>query len=477
MTEAYEAMIGLEVHIELKTRTKMFCSCSAAFGGEPNSRICPVCTGQPGALPAVNREAVLYGLVLSRELSGKILPVSRFDRKNYFYPDNPKSYQITQHYRPLMRDGEIDIGGKTVRIHELHLEEDAGKLFHTPDGRTLADLNRAGVPLAEIVTEPDFSTADEAVAFLERLRDIAVYSGVSDGRMQEGSLRADVNLSLRDPVTGEPGTRTEMKNLNSFTEIRHAIAHEALRQESLLRAGEPVVQETRRWDEDRGQSFPMRGKEEAADYRYFPEPDLYPLRITDGLLREAEAMRKEQRPEKEARFIKEFGLSERTAEVLTEDPGTAALFEESVERTGDPQGAANIIGTEILKLRRETGRPVPESFMTPGKLARILTLNKEGSITGTVMKDLVAVCYREETDPDTYVREKGLLTVRDTESLSEWADRAIRENPGPVEEYLGGKEKVLMFLVGQVMKLSKGRARPDDVKETLLEKLRSLSGQ
>ncbi|MBQ6550107.1 MAG: Asp-tRNA(Asn)/Glu-tRNA(Gln) amidotransferase subunit GatB [Lachnospiraceae bacterium] len=475
MTGQFEAMIGLEVHVELKTRTKMFCSCSAAFGGEPNTRICPVCTGQPGALPAVNREAVLFGLVLSRELSGRIRPVSRFDRKNYFYPDNPKSYQITQHYRPLMENGWLDLPGKRIRIHELHLEEDAGKLYHTEDGRTLVDLNRAGVPLAEIVTEPDFSTADEVTAFLERLRDVAVYSGVSDGRMQEGSLRVDVNLSLRDLRTGEPGVRTEMKNLNSFTEIRHAIAHETLRQEELILSGQPVLQETRRWDEALGQSFVMRGKEEAADYRYFPEPDLYPLVVTDTLLREAEALRKEQRPEKEARFMKDFGLSAYTAGVLTEDPGTAALFERTQALTGDPKGAANVIGTEILRLLKETGTLPGESFLTPEKLSTILKMNKEGSITGAVMKELLALTYREDVDPSEYAREKGLLTVSDESLVGEWADQVIRENPGPVREYLGGKEKVLMFLLGQVMKLSKGRVKPDDAKAAIITKLKEIS--
>ena len=310
----YSMMIGLEVHIELRTRTKMFCSCRADFGGEPNTKICPVCAGYPGMLPVVNRDAVIKGLILAKELHGNISRISRFDRKNYFYPDNPKSYQITQHYQPLSLGGGLKVGERWIRIHEIHLEEDAGKLIHTSDGRTLVNLNRAGVPLAEIVTEPDFESPDEVTAFLEILRDIAVYSGISDGRMQEGSLRADVNLSLKDNVNNVYGTRTEMKNLNSFTEIRHAIQHEASRQETLLMQGKPVIRETRRWDEDRRESFSMRGKEDAPDYRYFPDPDLPPVIISDEWLESVRASLPEMHDAKLERYVTELKLPEYTLE-------------------------------------------------------------------------------------------------------------------------------------------------------------------
>ena len=466
----YTMMIGLEVHIELRTRTKMFCSCSADFGGEPNTRLCPVCAGYPGALPVVNREAVMKGLVLSMELQGNISRISRFDRKNYFYPDNPKSYQITQHFQPLSLGGGLTAGERWIRIHEIHLEEDAGKLIHTADGKTLVNLNRAGVPLAEIVTEPDFTSPDEVISFLEKLRDIAVYSGISDGRMQEGSLRVDVNLSLKDLKTGQTGTRTEMKNLNSFTEIRHAILHEASRQESLLARGETVTRETRRWDEDRQTSFSMRGKEEAADYRYFPEPDLYPLEITDEMLQEAEHMRKELRPAKEQRYQEAFGLSAYDAEVLTDDPEIAALFENTVQYTEDPKGAAAVITTEVLQLKKETGISPEESSLTPEKLSAILKYRMSGSITGTVMKDLITLAYREDLDIDDYIQTHGLLTVRDGQALSLWIEEVIREQPGPVQEYLSGKEKVLMFLLGQVMKKARGRADADAVRKALLQR-------
>lgn len=467
----YEMMIGLEVHIELKTRTKMFCGCSASFGGEPNTRICPVCAGYPGALPMVNRDAVMKGLILAKELHSRISPSSRFDRKNYFYPDNPKSYQITQYYRPLSLGGEVLVKGRKIRIHEIHLEEDAGKLFHTPDGRTLVNLNRAGVPLAEIVTEPDFRSADEVTAFLEILRDIVVYSGISDGKMQEGSLRADVNLSLYDTENQTAGTRTEMKNLNSFTEIRHAVESEAKRQARIIAEGKTVTRETRRWDEDLLDSFSMRGKEEAADYRYFPEPDLYPLRITDEMLREAEEQRRELRPEKEKRYTDVFGLSRYDAEVLTDDPETAGLFEALAFRTGDPKASASVIETEILRLKKETGIPVSASLITDEKLAEILALRKTGRITGAVMKELISVCYQKETEISEYIRINGLQTIQDDDAIRAWISEVIREQPGPVSEFLSGKEKVLMFLLGQVMKKARGRADADSVRALLLEKL------
>ena len=468
----YTMMIGLEVHIELRTRTKMFCSCSAEFGGEPNTKICPVCAGLPGMLPAVNQDAVMKGLVLARELHGNIGRISRFDRKNYFYPDNPKSYQITQHYQPLSLGGGLKVGERWIRIHEIHLEEDAGKLIHTTDGRTLVNLNRAGVPLAEIVTEPDFRSPDEVITFLEILKDIAVYSGISDGRMQEGSLRADVNLSLKDNVDNNYGTRTEMKNLNSFTEIRHAILHEASRQEAILAHGMPVIRETRRWDEDRQESFSMRGKEDAPDYRYFPEPDLYSLKITDEMLQEAEFLRRELRPEKEKRYREEFGLSAYDARVLTEDPETAALFETTALQSKDPKNTAAVISTEVLRLKKETGITPQSSSLTPEKLSLLLQYRKSGSITGSVMKELLSLAYQKEIDLKDYIREHGLMTVRDDDALNTWVEEVILEQAGPVQEYLSGKDKVLTFLLGQVMRKARGRADADIVRKALIQKLR-----
>ncbi|MBE6036983.1 MAG: Asp-tRNA(Asn)/Glu-tRNA(Gln) amidotransferase subunit GatB [Clostridiales bacterium] len=491
----YEIVMGLEVHVELDVKSKIFCSCSTAFGAVPNSQVCPVCLGLPGTLPSLNKEVVnktvKAGLVLGCNVANRTV----FDRKNYFYPDLPKAYQISQLYAPICTNGRLEIetpeGPYTIGIHELHMEEDAGKLIHQPDA-TLIDYNRCGVPLIEIVTEPDFRTADQVQAFLERLREDLSYQEISDCKMQEGSMRVDVNLSVRPEGSTLLGTRTEMKNLSSFRSIRRAIAAESARQIALLESGGTVVQETRRFDEASGQTFSMRTKENAQDYRYFPDPDLPPVKIDDRWIARIRRTITESPSAKRARYQKDLGIPKETADSLTYYKETAALFENTALRleedayrtccgihpTGDAalgriRIAATLIAGDVLRLLRETATPAETLTLSPASLAWLSSLLEGDRITRASARDALEAFFAEGTLPEDYIRSHNLLIEKNDALLSEIISKVLEEQAASAEEYRNGKEKVLGFLVGQVMKQLNGKASPKDVNRLLLEHLKN----
>ena len=475
MAKEYETVIGLEVHVELATKTKIFCGCSTEFGGEPNTHTCPVCTGMPGSLPVLNKKVVEYAMAVGLAANCRIHQYCKFDRKNYFYPDNPQNYQISQLYLPICHDGwiEIEAGGekKKVRIHEIHMEEDAGKLIHDDwEDCSLVDYNRSGVPLIEIVSEPDMRRAEEVIAYLEQLRMIAQYVGASDCKLQEGSMRADVNLSVREKGSDTFGTRTEMKNLNSFKAIARAIEGEQARQIDLLEEGRPVIQETRRWDDNKGESYPMRSKEDAQDYRYFPDPDLPPVEISDAWMEEIRSSLPELQPAKKARYMEEFQLPAYDASILTESKKLADLFEETVALGARPKKVSNWLMVETLRLLKENSMEPEQIRFTPENLKKLIALTEDGSVNSSVAKEVFEQMFRDNVDPEAYVEEHGLKTVNDAGTLEAVVKKVLENNPKVVEEYRGGKEKVLGFLVGQVMKEMKGKANPAMAGE-LLKKL------
>ncbi len=476
MSKEYEVVIGLEVHVELATKTKIFCGCSTAFGGAPNTHTCPVCTGMPGSLPVLNKQVVEYAMAVGLATGCSITRRCKFDRKNYFYPDNPQNYQISQLYQPICRDGGVEIetsgGKKTIGIHEIHMEEDAGKLIHDEWGDcSLVDYNRSGVPLIEIVSEPDMRSAEEVIAYLEKLRMIIQYLGASDCKLNEGSMRADVNLSVREAGTGQLGTRTETKNLNSFKAIARAIEHEKNRQADLLEEGKKVVQETRRWDDAREFSYAMRSKEDAQDYRYFPEPDLPPLVISDAWINEVKARQPELRTEKMARYRKEYGLPDYDTEIITGSKHLADLFEAAAKLCGKPKKVSNWLMGETMRLLKEQEMEPEELTFSPANLAKLVALTEAGSINSTVAKEVFEKIFHEDIDPDSYVQEHGLKTVNDEGALRAAVERVIQENPQSVADYRNGKEKAIGFLVGQAMKAMKGKANPGLVKQILKELL------
>lgn len=476
MSKEYEIVIGLEVHVELATKTKIFCGCSTAFGGAPNTHTCPVCTGMPGSLPVLNKQVVEYAMAVGLATGCSITRRCKFDRKNYFYPDNPQNYQISQLYQPICRDGGVEIetsgGKKTIGIHEIHMEEDAGKLIHDEWGDcSLVDYNRSGVPLIEIVSEPDMRSAEEVIAYLEKLRMIIQYLGASDCKLNEGSMRADVNLSIREAGTGQLGTRTEMKNLNSFKAIARAIEHEKNRQADLLEEGKKVVQETRRWDDAREFSYAMRSKEDAQDYRYFPEPDLPPLVISDAWINEVKARQPELRTEKMARYRKEYGLPDYDTEIITGSKHLADLFETAAKLCGRPKKVSNWLMGETMRLLKEQEMEPEELTFSPANLAKLVALTEAGSINSTVAKEVFEKIFHEDIDPDSYVQEHGLKTVNDEGALRAAVERVVQENPQSVADYRNGKEKAIGFLVGQTMKAMKGKANPGLVNQILKELL------
>lgn len=464
--------MGLETHVELSTESKIFCSCSTAFGGAPNSQCCPVCMGLPGALPVLNEKVVEYGVKVGLALGCTITPVSRFDRKNYFYPDLPKGYQISQLYAPLCRNGRVEVAGTTIGIHEIHMEEDAGKLYHDPEtGETLCDFNRCGVPLLEIVTEPDFRTAQQVVAYLELLREHLQYLGVSDGKMEEGSLRCDVNLSVR-PVGGDTlGTRTEMKNLGSFKAIARAIAYESQRQIALLERGERVAQETRRFDEERGETFSMRSKEEARDYRYFPEPDLPPVVLSQEYIKHIRDYLPELGEAKRRRYATEYQLPEYDGQMVTSHPALARFFEELVELRVPPKQGANWIMGEVLGALSERGLSPEQLPMPPKTLARLIALVAEGKLNRNTAVKVFQAVFDTDEDVDEYVAAHHLEQVQDVELVEKTVALVLEDNPRSVADYRGGKEKAFGFLVGQTMGRLQGKADPQTVRRVLLEQL------
>jgi aspartyl-tRNA(Asn)/glutamyl-tRNA(Gln) amidotransferase subunit B len=476
MAKQYETVIGLEVHVELATKTKIFCSCSTAFGGAPNTHTCPVCTGMPGSLPVLNKQVVEYAMAIGLATNCDITRVCKFDRKNYFYPDNPQNYQISQLYLPIARNGyvEIEVGDtkKKVRIHEMHMEEDAGKLIHDEwDDTSLVDYNRSGVPLVEIVSEPDMRSAEEVIAYLEKLRTIIQYLGASDCKLQEGSMRADVNLSVREVGTEKFGTRTEMKNLNSFKAIARAIEGERERQIELIEEGKTVVQETRRWDDNKEASHAMRSKEDAQDYRYFPEPDLVPIVIGDEWIEEIRAKQPEFRTEKLERYKKEFDIPQYDAEIITGSKHMADIFEATTAICGKPKKVSNWLMVETMRLLKDHEQEPEDLDFSPENLAKLIELADAGTINSSVAKEVFEKIFEEDIDPEAYVEEHGLKTVNDEGALLEVLQQVIENNPQAVADYRGGKEKALGALVGQTMKAMKGKANPGMVNQKLRELL------
>lgn len=469
----WETVIGLETHVELATKTKIFCGCTTAFGGAPNTHCCPVCTGMPGTLPVLNRSVLDFAVKAGLALGCGITKYSKFDRKNYFYPDLPKAYQISQLYLPICRDGAVPIAtGKAIRIHEIHMEEDAGKLVHDPwIDQTRADYNRCGVPLIEIVTEPDFRTADEVIAYLEKLKETLQYLGVSDCKMQEGSLRCDVNLSVRPMGSMELGTRTEMKNLNSFKAIARAIDYEAKRQIELIEEGKRVVQETRRWDENKDATYAMRSKENAQDYRYFPEPDIPPIELTDEYLDGVRAAQPELAEEKRARYQAEYGLPEYDCKMITSDKALADLFEALVARGAAPKQGANWIMGEVLGALSARAMEPKDMKLTADTLARLIALVAEGKLNRNTAVKVFEAVFDDNGDVDAYVKAHGLEQVSDAGLVEETVARVLAANPRSVADFKGGREKAFGFLVGQTMRELKGKADPKVVNETLRKKL------
>ena len=476
MAREYETVIGLEVHVELATKTKIFCGCSTEFGGAPNTHTCPVCTGMPGSLPVLNKQVVEYAMAVGLATDCQIHQKCKFDRKNYFYPDNPQNYQISQLYLPICHDGWVEIeteeGRKKIGIHEIHMEEDAGKLIHDEWGEcSLVDFNRSGVPLIEIVSEPDMRSAEEVIAYLEKLRLIIQYLGASDCKLQEGSMRADVNLSVREVGAEKFGTRTEMKNLNSFKAIARAIEGERARQIDLIEDGKEVVQETRRWDDTKESSYAMRSKEDAQDYRYFPDPDLVPVRISQEYLESLQARQPEFRTEKMARYKKEYDIPDYDIEIITGSKHMADLFEATSALCGQPKKVSNWLMGETLRLLREQEMDPQDIRVSPGHLAALIDLVEKKEINGNVAKTVYEVMFERDVDPRQYVEEQGLKTVKDEGALRRAVEEVMAQNPQSVADYRGGKEKALGFLVGQTMKAMKGKADPASVNKQLRELL------
>ena len=474
MAKHYEAVIGLEVHVELATKTKIFCSCSTEFGGAPNTHTCPVCTGMPGSLPVLNKQVVEYAMAVGLATNCTITQNCKFDRKNYFYPDNPQNYQISQLYLPICRNGHVDIEvdgkEKAIRIHEIHMEEDAGKLIHDPvTDCSLVDFNRSGVPLIEIVSEPDMRSAEEVIAYLEKLRLIIQYLGASDCKLQEGSMRADVNLSVREYGSKEFGTRTEMKNLNSFKAIARAIEGETERQIDLLEEGKTVIQETRRWDDEEEYSYPMRSKEDAQDYRYFPDPDLVPVVISDEWLEEVRSRQPELRDDKMIRYEEEFGLPEYDIEILTSTKHLADLFEATNEIVQKPKEVSNWLMGETMRLVKEQDMDIDDISFSPKHLAALIQMIDQGEINRKVGKQVFEEVFKHDIEPAEYVEKHGLKSMNDEGALRKTIEEIVAANPKSVEDYNAGKKKAIGFLVGQTMRATKGKADPGMVNKILKE--------
>ena len=480
MSKQYETVIGLEVHVELATRTKIFCSCSTRFGGAPNTHTCPVCTGMPGSLPVLNRKVVEYAMAVGLAANCQINQLCKFDRKNYFYPDNPQNYQISQLYLPICHDGWVEIETaqgqkKKIGIHEIHMEEDAGKLIHDEwEDCSLVDYNRSGVPLIEIVSEPDMRSADEVIAYLEKLRLMIQYLGASDCKLQEGSMRADVNLSVREAGSSEFGTRTEMKNLNSFKAIARAIEGERQRQIELLEDGKAVIQETRRWDDNKESSKPMRSKEDAKDYRYFPDPDLPPVVISDQWIEKVRAAQPELRDEKMERYQKEYGLPAYDASILTESKAMADLFEETVKLCKKPKEASNWLMVEAMRLLKEKAMEPEEMGLSAASLAALIDMVESKEINRTIAKTVFQEMFDQDLDPRQYVKEHGLGMVADDGALRKAIEQVMEENPQSVADYKSGKTKAMGYLVGQTMKAMKGKADPASVSSMVKEMLEQM---
>ncbi len=472
----FEPVIGLEVHAQLKTKTKIFCSCSTAFGAPPNTHTCPVCLGMPGVLPVLNKKVVDYTLRMAVATHCRIARKSRFARKNYFYPDLPKGYQISQYELPIAQHGhvEIEINGRRQRIGitRIHMEEDAGKLGHDPDRPiSMVDFNRTGVPLIEIVSEPDIRSPQAAGAYLRQLRAIVRYLDICDGNLEEGSFRCDANVSIRPKGTDTLGTRTELKNLNSFKHVEKALQYEIERQKEILLDGDDVIQETRLWDPDKNKTTSMRGKEEAHDYRYFPDPDLLPLVIDDRWIEAVQASLPELPEQKKQRFINAYDLPSYDAGLLTSDRELADYFEECLRLFAHPKQVSNWIMGSLLGLLNAQGKTIHESPITARDLAQLLELIENGTISGKIAKSVFDEMAQSGKPPKTIVKEKGLVQITDTGAVEEIVSQVIADCPEEVEAYKNGKTKLMGFFVGQVMKATHGKANPRLVNEILRKKL------
>ena len=473
----WEIVMGLEVHTELSTKTKIFCNCSTQFGGEPNTHVCEICSGMPGTLPLLNKKVVEYAVRTGLATNCTITQYNKFDRKNYFYPDLPKAYQISQLYLPICRNGYIEVDTddgekKKIRIHEIHMEEDAGKLIHDEwEDCTLVDYNRCGVPLLEIVSEPDFRSAEEVLQYLERLRAILQYIGASDCKMQEGSLRADINLSVRKKGEEKFGVRTEMKNMNSFKAIQRAIEYESQRQIELLEEGGVVTQETRRWDDNKGVSTAMRSKEDAQDYKYFPEPDLPPIEISDEYIENIKNNMPELPREKKQRYMTQLGLPEYDTNILTGSVYLVRLFERTVEVTGNPKDSANWIMGELMKLLNDS-QTLPENMSFEfDSLGKIINLVNSGKINRGTGKKVLEKVFTDNVEPEKYIEENNLGAMTDTGAIKSVIEQVIAENEKSVNEYKGGKTQAFQYLIGQSMRALRGKAPAQEVQKILKELL------
>jgi aspartyl-tRNA(Asn)/glutamyl-tRNA(Gln) amidotransferase subunit B len=472
----YEAVIGLEVHAQMFTDTKIFCGCSTKFGAEPNTQTCEICIGMPGVLPVLNRKALEFAVRTGFAMNCNISTYSRFARKNYFYPDLPKGYQISQYEHPICEKGHVEIvvdgEVRKIGITRIHMEEDAGKNIHEGGGNhSFVDLNRAGVPLMEIVSEPDIRSPREAAEYMKKLRAVLRYLGVCDGNMEQGSLRCDANVSIRPAGQKEYGTRAEVKNINSFRFVEKALEYEIRRQIQVVEAGGKVVQETRLWDAAKGMTESMRSKEEAHDYRYFPEPDLVPIEVDKKWLGEIRASLPELPDARRKRFVDDFGLPEYDADLLTSERPVAEWFEEVVAAGAQPKASSNWIMGELMRLLNEENKPIEECRVKPGQLASMIRLIDAGTISGKIAKTVFAEMYLTGRDAEVIVKEKGLVQISEESEIEKLVDEVIAKHPNEVERFRGGEEKLLGFLVGQVMKASKGKANPQTLNELLKKKL------
>ena len=476
----YEAVIGLEIHAQLLTESKMFCGCSTKFGSEPNTQTCPVCIGMPGVLPVANKKAIECVIKTGLAVNCKIAPFSRFARKNYFYPDLPKGYQISQYEFPICEQGlvEIIVNGSTKKIGltRIHLEEDAGKNIHEGAGNySFVDLNRAGTPLMEIVSEPDIRSPQEAAEFVKKLRAIVRYIGVCDGNMEQGSLRCDANVSVRPAGRKEFGTKTEIKNMNSFKYVEKALDHEIKRQIKILNEGGRIIQETRLWDSNRGITESMRSKEEAHDYRYFPDPDLVPVEVGGSWIDELKKQIVELPDSRRQRFVSQYGLPEYDADLLTSERATAEWFEQAVKLGGDPKSVSNWMMGELMRFLNEENKLIEECALKPEHLVGLVTLIDKGVISGKIAKTVFEEMYKTGEDAGRIVKEKGLVQVSDESEIEKVLDEILLKNPKEVERCKAGEEKLLGFFAGQVMKATKGKANPKIVNELLKKKLSGIS--
>ena len=476
----FENTIGLETHVQLKTRTKMFCSCLLKTGCEPNTNVCPVCLGYPGALPVMNKEAVKLTVMSGMMLGCEVNRHATFDRKNYFYPDMAKDYQISENGNPLCIGGGVEITRadgtkKFIRINHIHLEEDAAKINHyaTTSG---VDFNRGGTPLMEIVSEPDMESADDAIAYLTALKEMLVYAGVSDCNLEEGNMRSDVNISIRPKGEAKLGTKVEIKNMNSFSGIHAALEYEARRQRECMAHSIPIVQETRRWDPEAMETASMRSKENAHDYRYFPEPDLVPVELPAEVVEEWRKLLPEKPEARRARMIEEYGIAEYDAEVLSQHKANADYFEAAAKGLDKKTAKqlCNLYMSDVMALMNASGKSIGECAMAPAALASLVKLAAAGTINGPTLKELLPEIFEKGGDPEAIVKERGLGAVSDTGALEAFVDQAIAANPGPVQDFKNGKKAAAGFFVGQVMKLSKGKADPKIVGKLVAQKLASL---